>query len=69
MNFHFTHPHWLIALVPALAWVVWLAVKSDVQTAMWRRWTSGTIRVLVVPSKTYYFVDKGTQITVGRPVA
>ncbi|MEY4385527.1 MAG: hypothetical protein RLY20_810 [Verrucomicrobiota bacterium] len=48
MNFHFTHPIWLFALVPALAWVVWLAVKSDVQTAKWRRWTSGTIRVLVL---------------------
>jgi uncharacterized membrane protein len=48
MPFHFTHPLWLIALVPALAWVVWLAVKSDVQTAQWRRWTSGSIRVLVL---------------------
>lgn len=48
MNFHFTHPLWLIALAPALAWVVWLAVKSDVQTAKWRRWTSGSIRVLVL---------------------
>mgnify|MGYP003330781384 CR=1 FL=1 len=46
MNFHFTNPNWLFALVPALAWVVWLAVKSDVQTAKWRRWTSGAIRVL-----------------------
>jgi len=48
MPFHFTHPLWLIALVPALAWVVWLAVRSDVQTAAWRRWTSGSIRVLVL---------------------
>ena len=48
MNFHFTNPLWLIALMPALAWVVWLAVKSDVQTAKWRRWTSGVIRVLVL---------------------
>jgi uncharacterized membrane protein len=48
MNFHFTHPLWLFALAPALAWVVWLAVKSDVQTAKWRRWTSGIIRVLVL---------------------
>jgi uncharacterized membrane protein len=48
MSFHFTHPLWLIALAPALAWVVWLAVKSDVQTAVWRRWTSGTLRVLVL---------------------
>src|SRR5882762_571719 len=48
MNFNFTNPLWLFALVPALAWVVWLAVKSDVQTAAWRRWTSGIIRVLVL---------------------
>ena len=48
MNFHFTNPLWLFALVPALAWIVWLAVKSDVQTAKWRRWTSGIIRVLVL---------------------
>jgi len=48
MNFHFTHPLWLIALAPALAWVVWLAVKSDVQTSLWRRWTSGSLRVLVL---------------------
>lgn len=48
MNFHFTHPLWLIALGPALAWVVWLAVKSDVQTAAWRRWTSAALRLLVL---------------------
>lgn len=48
MNLHFTNPLWLIALVPALAWVVWLAVKSDVQTASWRRWLSGALRVLVL---------------------
>jgi Ca-activated chloride channel family protein len=48
MNFHFTHPLWLLALLPALAWIVWLAVKSDVQTARWRRWASGALRVLVL---------------------
>lgn len=48
MNFHFTHPLWLIALAPALAWVVWLAIKSDVQAAMWRRWTSAALRMLVL---------------------
>jgi secreted protein with Ig-like and vWFA domain len=48
MNFHFTNPLWLIALAPALAWVVWLAAKSDVQTAAWRRWLSGALRVLVL---------------------
>jgi uncharacterized membrane protein len=48
MNFHFTHPLWLLALVPALAWILWLAVKSDVQTTAWRRWTSGTLRIVVL---------------------
>lgn len=48
MNFHFTNPLWLIALIPALVWVIWLALKSDVQTAKWRRWVSVIIRVLVL---------------------
>jgi uncharacterized membrane protein len=48
MNFQFTNPMWLLALPPALAWVVWLAWKSDVQTSRWRRWVSGLIRVVVV---------------------
>jgi len=48
VSFHFTHPLWLIALAPMLASVVWLAVKSDVQTAVWRRWTSGVMRVVVL---------------------
>jgi uncharacterized membrane protein len=48
MPFHFTHPLWLLALVPALVWVLWLAVRSDVQTAPWRRWVSVVLRVLVL---------------------
>lgn len=48
MNFQFTHPIWLLLLLPGLAWVVWFAVKSDVQISPWRRWTSGAIRVIVL---------------------
>src|SRR5215472_6256925 len=44
----FTNPIWLLLLVPALAWVIWFALKSDVQVSAWRRWTALTIRLLVV---------------------
>lgn len=48
MNFHFTHP-WLLALLPpAVAWVVWLAVKSDVQVSRWRRWTALGLRLVIL---------------------
>src|SRR5688500_1765305 len=46
MNFHFTHPWWLLLLAPGLAWVIWLALKSDAQISPWRRCISGTIRVI-----------------------
>jgi uncharacterized membrane protein len=48
MKFQFTQPYYLLALVPALAWVLWFAWKSDVQLAAWRRWTALTIRLLVL---------------------
>ena len=48
MNFQVTHPIWLIALPIALAWVVWLAWKTDVQIQKWRRWLAFCLRVLVV---------------------
>jgi len=48
MNFQFTHPHYLLLLAPALAWVIWLAWKSDVQTSPWRRWTALGIRLGVL---------------------
>ena len=47
MNFQFTHPHWLLLLPLAWAWVTWLAWKTDVQIASWRRWTAVTLRVVV----------------------
>ncbi len=48
MSFQFTHASWLWALVPALAWILWFSVKSDVQLSTWRRWTSLSLRLLVL---------------------
>jgi len=47
MNFQFTHPECLLLLVPALAWVIWLFVKSDVQINAWRRWTACVLRLVI----------------------
>lgn len=48
MSFQFTHPLYLAGLLPALAWVLWFAWKTDVQIAPWRRWTALGIRILVL---------------------
>lgn len=48
MNFQFTHPIWLLLLVPGLAWVGWFAWKSDVHISTWRRIASGVTRLLVL---------------------
>jgi uncharacterized membrane protein len=48
MKFQFTHPIYLLLLVPALAWVIWFTAKSDVQVSLWRRWTAASIRALVL---------------------
>lgn len=48
MNFQFTHPGFLFALIPALAWIVWLFWKSDVQIGTVRRWLSLGLRVVIV---------------------
>ncbi|MCX6893871.1 MAG: VWA domain-containing protein [Verrucomicrobia bacterium] len=48
MSFQFTHPYYLLLLVPALAWVIWFAWKSDVQVSPWRRWTALAIRIVVL---------------------
>jgi len=44
LNFQFTHPLWLLLLLPALAWTVWLFLTSDVQINAWRRWAALTMR-------------------------
>jgi uncharacterized membrane protein len=43
----FTHPFWLLVALPALVWIGWLALKTDVQIAAWRRWTALTLRVII----------------------
>jgi uncharacterized membrane protein len=48
MKFQFTHPYYLLALLPALAWVLWFALKSDVQLGPWRRWAALGIRLIVL---------------------
>src|SRR5213596_2640141 len=47
MNFQLTHPQWLLLLPLAWAWVIWLALKSDVQVAAWRRWLALGVRLVV----------------------
>ena len=47
MKFQFTHPAWLWLLPAAWAWVLWLALKSDVQIGTWRRWAAAGIRFIV----------------------
>jgi len=48
MSFQFTHPQYLLLLPLAVGWVVWLAWKTDVQIAAWRRWLALGIRLIVV---------------------
>lgn len=48
MSFQFTNPYYLLLLPPALAWVIWLAWKSDVQIGSWRRWTAFVLRLIIV---------------------
>lgn len=43
----FTHPIYLLLALPALAWVFWLAWKTDVQIAPWRRWTALVLRTVI----------------------
>lgn len=50
MKFQFTHPYYLLLLLPALGWVLWYAWKSDVQLTVTRRWTALVLRLLVLLS-------------------
>jgi hypothetical protein len=47
MKFQFTHPEWLLLLPLAWTWVIWLALKSDVQIGTWRRWGALGLRLVV----------------------
>src|SRR6266581_7986317 len=46
--FQFTHPLYLLLLLPALGCVFWLALKSDVQISAWLRWAAVAVRTLVI---------------------
>src|SRR5882724_1555189 len=59
MRFQFTHPLYLLLLLPALAWVIWFAWKSDVQISSWRRWMALGIRIIVL--STLVFAIAGLQ--------
>src|ERR1051326_8637609 len=48
MRFQFTHPLYLLLLVPALTWVIWFGWRSDVQLSAWRRWIALVLRMIVV---------------------
>ena len=48
MNFQFTHPLWLLLLLPAAAWTGWLAWKSDASLTSWRRWASSGLRFVIL---------------------
>jgi len=48
MHLQFTHPIYLLLLLPALAWVFWFALKSDVQVGAWRKWMALVVRLIVV---------------------
>lgn len=48
MNLQFTHPAWLLLIPVALAWTIYLALKSDVHISPWRRWSAFAIRVSIV---------------------
>jgi len=43
----FSHPYWLLAALPALAWIFWLAWKTDVQITPWRRRTALGLRAVI----------------------
>jgi len=43
----FSHPYWLLAALPALAWIFWLGWKTDVQITPWRRWTALVLRTVI----------------------
>ena len=43
----FTHPYWLFALIPALAWVYWLGWRTEAQLSPWRKWIALILRTIV----------------------
>lgn len=48
MRFQFTHALYLLLLIPAAAWVIWLWLKTDAQLAPVRKWASLVLRCIVL---------------------
>ncbi|HWD17935.1 MAG TPA: glutamine amidotransferase [Verrucomicrobiae bacterium] len=48
MNFQFSNPIWLLPLLPAVAWTLWLGWKSDAQLGTARRRVALAVRLIVV---------------------
>ncbi|MEN9677066.1 MAG: hypothetical protein RIS76_2962, partial [Verrucomicrobiota bacterium] len=48
MPLQFTHPLWLLLLIPAVGWTVWLAWRSDASLTSWRRWVSAGLRLVLL---------------------
>lgn len=48
MPFQFTHPYYLLLLVPAVAWIWWLGYRSDAQLGPVRKWIALGIRLGVL---------------------
>lgn len=48
MKLQFTHPYWLLLLPLGFTWVLWLARKSDVHVARWRKWAATITRLILV---------------------
>ncbi len=47
MSLQFTHPLWLLALLPALAWLWWLGWRTEAQLGPWRKRIALLLRTLV----------------------
>jgi uncharacterized membrane protein len=43
----FTHPYWLLAALPALAWVFWLGWRTEAQLSPSRKWIALVLRAVV----------------------
>ena len=46
----FSNPEWLWLFPPVVAWVVWLAHRSDASLAPWRRWLACALRLSAAAS-------------------
>ena len=45
MHLQFTHPQFLLLLIPAAAWIIWLFIKSDVQIVHFEFLSTSQLRI------------------------